>query len=74
MNFYSKALKVIGWIVLIAGVIGSVMLGDQFRIKWSYNYGVCAAGIISSVILAFILLGVGEIINILEDNRSYLKK
>ena len=75
MNNYAKALSITGWIVLVAGIIGSFVLGDQLRVdRWSYNTGVCIAGILTSVIFGLLLLGFGEVISILDDNRKYLKK
>ena len=31
MNNYAKALSITGWIVLVAGIIGSFVLDDQLR-------------------------------------------
>ncbi len=74
MNIYSQALIVVGWLVLVVGVIGSIFLGDSMRTGWEYNTSICIAGILCSGIFALLLLGLGEIINILDDNRKFLKK
>ncbi len=73
-NKTGMALKWTGWIIMIVGIIGSIILGDQLRVDWSYNLSVCIAGILSSTVFGLVLIGFGEIIGILDDNRKYLKK
>lgn len=74
MNKYANALLIVGWIVLVAGAIGSFVLGDSLRTGWEYNTPIFIAGIFGTTIFALLLFGLGEIINILDDNRKLLKK
>ena len=74
MNKYSNLLFIVGGITLVAGVFGSFALGGALSIGWEFNTSVFVAGTFGSVVLASILLGLGEIINILDDSRNLLKK
>ncbi len=67
-NGYAKALNVVGWLVMVAGIIGSFILGSNFGAV------VCIAGILSSVIFALVLLGLGEIIYQLDASRGLLRQ
>lgn len=68
-NFYSQALTVLGWIVLVLGFIGSMVLASN-----SYEYGttIFFTGLLTTAISGFIILGLSEIISILNDNRRLL--
>lgn len=73
-NPYTRGLNVIGFTTLFVGIIGSFYLGDLFSIGWDFNYGVFLAGAFASTFTCVLLLGLGEIINILDDNRIFLRK
>ena len=73
-NPYTRALNVIGFTTLFVGIIGSFYLGDLFSIGWDFNYGVFLAGAFASTCTCVLMLGLGEIINILDDNRNFLRK
>lgn len=70
-NPYSRALHHIGAGIIVLGTLGSVIvaadtLGDGFLIL--------VAGVLSSFVSGFLILGLSEIISILDDNRNLLKK
>lgn len=65
-NFYSKALFYLGWTIMGLGVLGSIILGSE------YDGVMFFVGIFSTAISGFMILGLGEIINILNDNRRLL--
>lgn len=73
-NSYASALNLTGWLILVIGLIGSFYLGDVFSIEWNYNYGVLLAGALSSTCAGVLLLGLGEIIKILDDSRNHIRK
>ena len=73
-NPYTRALNVIGFTTLFVGIISSFYLGDLFSIGWDFNYGVFIAGAFASTCTCVLMLGLGEIINILDDNRNFLRK
>lgn len=68
-NFYSKVLYYIGWGIVILGTIGSLVLASD-----SYQGGfiIFLIGFLTSLLSGFIILGLSEIINILDDNRKLL--
>ena len=68
MNRYAKALYIVGWIVLIGGILGSFIIGFELGVE------ALIVGIFSSIISGLALLGFGQVIEILDDNRNYLKK
>ena len=72
-NFYSKALFVLGWIIIVLGVIGSFVLGSSTAGYYSdFNGTVFFAGLFTTAISGFLILGLAEIISILNDNRRLL--
>ena len=73
-NPYTRALNVIGFTTLFVGIISSFYLGDLFSIGWDFNYGVFIAGAFASTCTCVLMLGLGEIINILDDCRNHLRK
>lgn len=74
MNKYGQALYIMGWVVIIFGFIGSCILGGTFTDRYSdFNWSIFLGGMLSSTFMALLVFGLGEIINILDDNRKYLK-
>ena len=71
-NFYSKALFFIGWGIVVLGVIGSFVLGSSYSGYEEFNYALFLVGIISTAMSGFLVLGLAEVINILNDNRRLL--
>ena len=80
-NPYSKALKIIGWIIIIGGIIGSFILGGttptiENLLRGShyndFNIGIFLTGSISSVFLGVLFLGLGEIIRLLDVANNSL--
>lgn len=70
-NIYATALKILGGIIVIFGIIGSVILGDVFKIEYGvtytfreYNYYLMTVGILSSVITGALIMGMGELIQL----------
>lgn len=74
MNKYGKALYIMGWIVIILGFFGSCILASTLATGYhDFNMGVFVTGMFSCTFMALLVFGLGEIINILDDNRKYLK-
>lgn len=72
-NFFSKALSVLGWLIMALGVIGSIILGSSTASYYDdFNVIVFLIGIFSTAISSFLILGLAEIISILNDNRRLL--
>lgn len=72
-NVYSQALFFIGWGVIVLGVIGSVVLGKTYTNYYGeFNFAIFLVGVISTVMSGFLILGLAEIINVLNDNRRLL--
>jgi len=68
-NFYSQALFVLGWVIIVLGVIGSFVLGSD---SYEFNGTIFFIGLFSTAISGFLILGLAEIISILNDNRRLL--
>lgn len=92
MNNYDSAksvaawLKVIGWIIFIGGIIGSIYMGysvptvDEIMSSFSsyhrheFNSVVFLIGSLSSVISGFLIIGFSEVINLLIGlNRNIVE-
>ena len=72
-NSYSNALKVFGWIYIVFGVIGAFVIGYTSPTYYGgFNYAMFFATLFSVGIFGIILLGLAEIIKILNDNRLIL--
>ena len=71
-NFYSQALFIIGWGVIVLGVIGSIVLGNTYSYYGDFNFAIFLVGVISTAISGFLVLGMAEVISILNDNRRLL--
>lgn len=81
-NTTANVLKVIGIVIALLGIIGSLVLGKVFEIQVEkmffdetrYNWGVALIGIASSVISGVLLYGFGEIISLLQVNADNQKQ
>lgn len=76
-NVYASALKIIGGIVIIFGIIGSMILGDAFKIQhgvtyifYEYNYYLMTVGVLSSVITGALIMGMGELIQLIDKTST----
>ncbi len=78
-NSTASFLKVIAFIVGIAGVVASLILGNSLAIvelaeySWEepvshYNWSVAIAGICLSVVACLFIYAFGEIVNLLQRN------
>lgn len=70
-NEWGRFIKVFGVIVMIAGFIGSIVLGNAFKIEsgyfyksYEFNWSVFFLGLIFSFIPGIFICGFGELINI----------
>ena len=79
-NAYAKALFIVGWGIIVLGVIGSIILATSFG---SYDYSgygggfngaLFLVGLVSTAVSGTVILGLGEAIRILDDNRRLLAK
>ena len=72
-NFYSKALFIIGWGIIVLGVIGSFVLGNTYTDYYGdFNGALFLVGLISTAMSGFLILGLAELISIQNDNRRLL--
>ena len=70
-NTYVTVLKILGGAIIGLGVIGSLALGRIFEIPhgmtytyYEYNYYIMFAGVLSSVIMGALVMGMGELIRL----------
>lgn len=85
-NSYAKAIKIIGFIIIICGIIASFILGNVFENEITYpssmysydsyteyNWTLAIIGAISSFVVGLLFVGFGEIIDLLQVNydRQY---
>lgn len=68
-NLYSQALFALGWLIVGLGIIGSFFLASA---SYDFNGTIFFIGLLSSALSGFLILGIAEIINILNDNRRLL--
>ena len=72
-NFYSQALFFIGWIVIVLCVVGSIVLGNTYADYYEdFNFALFLVGIITTAMSGFLILGLAEVISIMNDNRRLL--
>lgn len=81
INEKAKIINALGWVIIIAGCLGSLILGSEFPSKSgvyyvteSYNWVLALAGIMSSIISGVIFIGFAEIIELLQENADNIKK
>ncbi len=72
-NSYSSALRIIGWIYIVLGAIGAVVLGNTFPgYYYDFNFLVFFATLFGVGLFGALVLGLAEIIRLLNDNRRLL--
>ena len=78
-------LRIVAVIVVIAGIVGSVLLGSAMKttivtdallgeVKTHYNWGVAVAGVFASVMSGILLYGFAELISLQGKAVDELKK
>ena len=65
-NTTAKALKIIGAVIIIGGIIACIVIGCQTEGMAPFMTG----GIIGSVVLGSLLIGIGEIISLLDRSAA----
>lgn len=79
-NTTAKVIFAVGFIVIAVGVIASWVLGHAFAItpaysyKSVYNYSLFFMGLISSASAGLLLIGISEIISLLQSIYNVTKK
>lgn len=70
-NSVSSILKIVGWIILMIGFIGSIILGSSVHFDNSsdFNYAIMIVGCMSTGISSLVLFAFAEVIQILHDIR-----
>ena len=72
-NFYAKVLLIMGWVIIILGLIGSIVLGNTFLDRnYNFNFLVFLYSALSCAVFGFLVLGLAEIVRILHDNNMLL--
>jgi hypothetical protein len=81
INQKAKIINALGWIIIVAGCAGSLLLGSEIPVvsgmyykTESYNWVLTIAGIMSSIISGVIFIGFAEIIELLQKNADNIKK
>lgn len=73
-NKMAKILRVVAIIEIVCGFIVGAILGDTFEIGYDYNWGLCIGIIVASFINGIFILGFAEVIQLLQDIKSKIKK
>lgn len=81
-NATANVLQVIGIVIILLGIAGSLVLGKVYGIQveslfsteTKYNWGIAIAGILGSVISGVLLCGFGEVIALLQTNADNQKQ
>lgn len=73
-NKMAMILRVIAVIEIVCGFIVGAILGDTFEIGYDYNWGLCIGIIVASFINGIFILGFAEVIQLLQDIKSKIKK
>lgn len=72
-NSTATAVKIIGWLEIIGGVILGIILGNVFENRYGdFNFGACVGAIAGSIITGVFILGFAEIIQLLQDIKDKL--
>lgn len=67
VNQKAKIIGVIGWIIIVVGSLGSLILGSDY---WMF----AIIGIMSSIISGVIFIGFAEVIELLQKNTDNIRK
>lgn len=81
-TFITKLLMSTGVAIIIAGSVGSLILGDVYKISHSslfhsyekYNFTLAISGIIGSIILGLFFIALAEITHLLKQNADNQEK
>ena len=76
-NKMAMILRVIAIIEIICGFILGVILGDTFGVGYygyEFNWGICIRIIVAGFINGIFILGFAEVIQLLQDIKSKIKK
>ena len=68
-NGVAKALRIIGGITIVVGVLASLIMGAEVK-----NAGIVIGGIVGSVISGIMFFGFSEIIDLLQQNVDQQRK
>ena len=82
-NTYAKIIKIVGFIIIIGGIIGSFVLGGVFEKEITYptsmysygsyteyNWTLAIIGAVSSFVVGLLFVGFSEIIDLLQANND----
>lgn len=82
-NTYAKVIKIVGFIIIIGGIIGSFVLGGVFEKEITYptsmysygsyteyNWTLAIIGAVSSFVVGLLLIGFSETISLLQQNAD----
>lgn len=80
-NIYAKSIRIVGFIIIIGGILGSFVLGGIFETEITYptsmysydsytkyNWNLAIIGAVSSFIVGLLFVGLGELIDLLQLN------
>lgn len=84
-NKIAKALRIIGYVIIGGGIIGSFILGEKLGTTETYgyhytysevvfNWTVTLTGIFSSVVSGSLFIGFSEVIKILHNMSLHMKE
>lgn len=76
-NKMAMILRVIAIIEIICGFIVGAILGDTFTIGYygyDFNWGLCIGIVVAGFISGIFILGFAEVIQLLQDIKSKIKK
>ena len=76
-NKMAMILRVIAIIEIICGFIVGAILGDTFAIGYygyDFNWGLCIGIVVAGFISGIFILGFAEVIQLLQDIKSKIKK
>lgn len=72
-NSYSDALRIFGWIYIFLGLIGALVLGNTFKTYYGeFNLPIFLGVIFGVGLFGVLILGLAEIVRLLNDNRRLL--
>ena len=70
-NSVAQALRIVGILIIIFGVIGSIFLASS--VYYEFNMFIFLVGAMSTGLSGALVIGFSEVIQILHENREYLK-
>ena len=73
-NKMAMILRVVADAEIVCGFIVGAILGDTFEIGYDYNWGLCIGIVVAGFISGIFILGFAEVIQLLQDIKSKIKK